>query len=1333
MANEYSVVVKEGVTKADIIDSLSRDTTLDTSVNSNEVPDRAIAISTSQQRPHNSRVFEVELEAEEAIILNNNPEVSAVEVPLEFNENWAASQTLLINRNYKGPVSGFWNSSVGYSTDNYGLWRHSNTVNDLLPWDLETVTKEWANTAEAGLGVDIFVMDNDMPRWDLNEFDDQTVAGDIVPSNLNGYNAGSRFVSLDWSAINSVLPKRFVGTGGWDNSNRGEIGYDWFLKDCDNDSVWARTVSSHATVSMSIVGGNKFGWAKQARLYAMPMKISCRGTGMMPIQNGFFVPPQTETGIGGWTRLKSKDARSLEESDADALYEYYSDTNQGVGPKYYFDAITMFHNWKKDQVTAGNLDYAVPGSDPPVVRPTVVNASVCPVSQYTDITGVYFRGRWFGDVLDTLQDDTYPTLTGPGWTGGGWGSGGDAEGSNAEYGWGTTQGPVPPIYKFGIAPAVGTHRMGDLSSTTEAGPYRPTQRGALFPVQSLAMQADVHEMTDAGVIFVTTGHNTGLKMDIPGGLDYDNFFTTKETTFDEETAKLASVDSHAAAGRMAHRASPLDDGVFGWPNMQTIDLDMNPPYNWMRSSGQPVFYNRGGTHFSNNTIVVGNMNYFSSSGLLPSAVRTIYPQLSTSETAEPDSSRGPRIDIWAAGSWVIAQDAAADAYAARFGGTSVATPQVAGMVAILAGKYPTTTPAQMRAFVRSNTYFHSSNGIIDYHALLGGVTPVSSSTIAGEWGANGDFNHFASNVIKHHLNPLLGATTNVAYLNPTTPYDTSQLTILEDDLDYLGHSNPAKYDAVIADPDLYSTLNYTSEMTEKLKPRVGSDWGFRYYKIIGYDDMERTIPSGEGSDFGQSRGGSAISNLIIYERTDDGGERVLLGGNQEIISVAPATAQAVSYIAGVTREKSDMSHLNLGNPWATRKGVVGDIGGDGYTADSENLSQIPYAVSNAWIQLTSGASSTQHEEESWGGFWYYFMLPFKNGEWKTDGSGELYGVPTGIASNCTRSHILGDRWRSYTRTAESLNPRHIDAWGHEYFVHTSKALGSPPVNDSNNPLGDYGSIDPTEYPAGRKPGWMKDFDVNGYPSQTYYPHHGLSAFNHTTFFDSRTALGHDSAGPYYLFNADRGIEGMAANDGDYPTLYNMGAPPCNYSFIPAENAPTEISLDFGRQVTISNIKWNTLSHNHFNTAYLSVYGSDRPFYVEETGPHAGSVKIAELNRGDAYIANYEYKGIKGIASTPSGRWQSSKEGHLVRAQATVLFDSPNPYANGVMSRDEPGGDPIYGEGGDWRRQTGWSTQFHDSLAKRSPSAYGTTKTENSSLGGASIKWSSITSTANIST
>jgi subtilisin family serine protease len=104
-------------------------------------------------------------------------------------------------------------------------------------------------------------------------------------------------------------------------------------------------------------------------------------------------------------------------------------------------------------------------------------------------------------------------------------------------------------------------------------------------------------------------------------------------------------------------------------------------------AGNPLYYNRGSSNRSTDTIVVGNMD------------SSLY---SSSEASASSSEKGPRVDVWAAGTNIISGGTSADTTYLNYTGTSMAAPQVAGMCALLVQMNPGMTPAQVREWVINN-------------------------------------------------------------------------------------------------------------------------------------------------------------------------------------------------------------------------------------------------------------------------------------------------------------------------------------------------------------------------------------------------------------------------------------------------------------------------------------------------------------------------------------------------------------------------------------------------------------------------------------------------------
>jgi len=181
-------------------------------------------------------------------------------------------------------------------------------------------------------------------------------------------------------------------------------------------------------------------------------------------------------------------------------------------------------------------------------------------------------------------------------------------------------------------------------------------KGMVGPVHCIvdpATETRIAQGQTAGIIYITAAGNYGHKIDVPGGADYNNYYTL-------------------------------------------------PFNNTITTANTPIYYHRGGSpggtirvSAADSTTVRSGSNYL--------------------EQLAYYSERGPGCDIISPGSDITSSTSNASSFspfqyvfgtqsqntfnAAKIAGSSMATPQVTGVVALYLQANPTATPAQVRAWV----------------------------------------------------------------------------------------------------------------------------------------------------------------------------------------------------------------------------------------------------------------------------------------------------------------------------------------------------------------------------------------------------------------------------------------------------------------------------------------------------------------------------------------------------------------------------------------------------------------------------------------------------------
>ena len=157
------------------------------------------------------------------------------------------------------------------------------------------------------------------------------------------------------------------------------------------------------------------------------------------------------------------------------------------------------------------------------------------------------------------------------------------------------------------------------------------------------LSAEVEEMQDEGVIYCKSAGNQYQKICYSGDVDYDNYITRS----------------------------------FNYGGI---------------TAGQPHWYNRGAGNIGPDTIVVGNL----------SAQLATWSSNTSDEQCMSSSDKGPRVDLYVAGNNIVSGGESTDTSYYSTSGTSMSTPQVAGMCTLLLQANPGMTPAQVRAWFMNN-------------------------------------------------------------------------------------------------------------------------------------------------------------------------------------------------------------------------------------------------------------------------------------------------------------------------------------------------------------------------------------------------------------------------------------------------------------------------------------------------------------------------------------------------------------------------------------------------------------------------------------------------------
>ena len=477
---EYIVTLKKGV------DYDAFNAEMIATTGSGDIPGRSVTVANA--RPASQRNTHYMLTDAEAAALNNDTRVVACELRPDLRDDIEMIKYATQTGNFSK------SDETRGEFVNWGLRRINEADNPYIGY---SITGGYNYTLD-GTGVDVVIQDSGI-QADHPDFQD--------------YDGTTRIVEHDW----------FDGySGGGTMPTAHYTDYD-----------------GHGTHVAGILAGKTYGWAKNAKIYAVKV----------------------------------------------AGLEGSSDPNSGIAISDVFDVIKEWHAAKPvDPVTGAK-------------RPTVVNMSWGYTASFTNITGGNYRGvSWTGTTRDTAKG-----------------------------------------------------MIGSLRN----GLYR-------YPTRVASVDTDVEELIDAGVHVCISAGNYKQKIDVDGGDDYDNYFTSS---------------------------------LYG-----------------------TRYYHRGGSPHSQEAFIVGNID-------------TDIAADGKEQKAE-SSETGPGVNIYAPGTSIFSTlsdttvytsgpyPANADFNIGNLSGTSMASPQMAGVLALWLQLNPGSTPAQALNYfkdnAKSNRIYQTANNDTDY-------------------------------------------------------------------------------------------------------------------------------------------------------------------------------------------------------------------------------------------------------------------------------------------------------------------------------------------------------------------------------------------------------------------------------------------------------------------------------------------------------------------------------------------------------------------------------------------------------------------------------------------
>ena len=248
---------------------------------------------------------------------------------------------------------------------------------------------------------------------------------------------------------------------------------------------------------------------------------------------------------------------------------------------------------------------------------------------------------------------------------------------------------------------------GRYRGTTNSDTTRQTSKGQLgqyrgsnvymFPRRYASVDADIESLLSAGIHIVVSAGNDQMKIDKNGGADFDNY-----------------IEFDYAGGGGGYAWYHRGGSPSGYECGDTVTLDTSAP-----------------TIDDNGGFQVGALD--------------VTPHNSTTERKVNFSESGPGVDIYAAGTRISSawETSGGETYyhnssfkQDKISGTSMASPQIAGMIACLLQAHPDWTPLQIKNYLIDNSQATirntgSNNDYTDLNSIHGGTNRVAYFPMSG--------------------------------------------------------------------------------------------------------------------------------------------------------------------------------------------------------------------------------------------------------------------------------------------------------------------------------------------------------------------------------------------------------------------------------------------------------------------------------------------------------------------------------------------------------------------------------------------------------------------------